>query len=69
MPISEVRKCSRLLSPVNNLIDQLHHCVVGIGNCTTVWWVLVIALLCGVLILHFLGIDHFNIFLENLCFY
>ena len=29
MPISEVRKCSRLLTPVNSLIDQLHHCVVG----------------------------------------
>ena len=29
MPISEVRKYSRLLSPVNSLIDQLHHCVVG----------------------------------------
>ena len=26
---SEVRKYSRLLSPVNSLIDQLHHCVVG----------------------------------------
>ena len=24
MPISEVRKCSRLLTPVNSLIDQLH---------------------------------------------
>ena len=29
MPISEVRKCSRLLTPVNSLTDQLHHCVVG----------------------------------------
>ena len=29
MPISEVRKCSRLLSPVNGLVDQLHHCVMG----------------------------------------
>ena len=29
-PISEVRKCSRLLTPVNSLIDQLHHCVVGL---------------------------------------
>ena len=29
MAISEVRKCSRLLTPVNSLIDQLHHCVVG----------------------------------------
>ena len=29
MPISEVRKCSRLLTPVNSFIDQLHHCVVG----------------------------------------
>ena len=29
MPISEVRKCCRLLTPVNSLIDQLHHCVVG----------------------------------------
>ena len=29
MSISEVRKCSRLLTPVNSLIDQLHHCVVG----------------------------------------
>ena len=25
-PISEVRKSSKLLTPVNNLIDQLHHC-------------------------------------------
>ena len=24
MPISEVRKCSRLLAPVKSLIDQLH---------------------------------------------
>ena len=29
MAIREVRKCSRLLTPVNSLIDQLHHCVVG----------------------------------------
>ena len=29
MSISEVRKCSRSLDPVNSLIDQLHHCVVG----------------------------------------
>ena len=29
MSISEVRKCSRLLTPVNSLIDQLRHCVVG----------------------------------------
>ena len=28
-PIIEVRKCSRLLTPVNSLIDQLHHCMVG----------------------------------------
>ena len=27
--ISEVRKCSRLFTHVNSLIDQLHHCVVG----------------------------------------
>ena len=27
MPNSEVRKCSRLLSPVNSLIDQLNHSV------------------------------------------
>ena len=27
--ISEVSKCSRLLTLVNSLIDQLHHCVVG----------------------------------------
>ena len=29
MSIGEVRKCSRLLTPVNSLIDQLHHYVVG----------------------------------------
>ena len=29
MPISKVRKCSRLLTPDNRWIDQLHHCVVG----------------------------------------
>ena len=29
MRISEVRKCSGLLTPVNSWIDQLHHCVVG----------------------------------------
>ena len=40
MPISEVRKCSRLLTPVNSLIDQLHHCVVG-----TCWFVLVLVIL------------------------
>ena len=39
MPISEVRKCSRLLTAVNSLIDQLHHCVVG-----TYWSVLVLVI-------------------------
>ena len=29
MTISEVRKCSRLLTPVNSLIDQLCRCVAG----------------------------------------
>ena len=29
MPNSEVRKYSRLLTPDNSWIDQLHHCVVG----------------------------------------
>ena len=29
MPIGEVKKCSRLLTPVNSWIDQLHHWVVG----------------------------------------
>ena len=33
MPISEVRKCSRLLTPINSLIDQLHYCVVGTWLC------------------------------------
>ena len=32
--ISEVRKCSRLLTPVNSFIDQLHHCVVGTCYCS-----------------------------------
>ena len=27
MPISEVRKCFMLITPVNSVIDQLHHCV------------------------------------------
>ena len=29
IPISEVRKCSGWLTPVNGLIEQLHHCVSG----------------------------------------
>ena len=29
MSISEARKCIRWFTPVNSLIDQLHHCVVG----------------------------------------
>ena len=29
MPISEVRKYSRLMTTFHSWIDQLHHCVVG----------------------------------------
>ena len=28
-PVSEASKYSRLLTPINSLIDQLLHCVVG----------------------------------------
>ena len=40
MPISEVRKCSRLLTPFHSLIYHFHHCVVGTCQSCNIWLVL-----------------------------